>query len=122
MIRHVQQQGLARGALQQIEVCFKLRGKLYLGVIGEVGIQSFDDLLEGVFFLQFVDAPILEQAPSNSSEGAHEVQHTFVGPLGQGHLPVVELDSLPPFSVIGRLAGEDWHIAVPQVHVGGAIL
>ena len=67
-------------------------------------------------FSSYFMPPILKQTPSDTGEGAHDVEHTLCRPLCQCHLSVVKMDASPPLTVVGRLAGKQRHETVPQVH------
>ena len=81
MLIHEGQEGLPGCSLQQVEVVLEIIGQLNPLVIGEVAVQDLQDLLEGVILLELFEAPIFEESPNHSAEGANDVQRTLVRTL-----------------------------------------
>ena len=104
VVDHKHQQSLAACTLELVEVALKVVGQLHSGIVLKVCIQRSNDAVEGGFLLQLLEAPVLEESPGDSLEGSNYVQDRLVASLGEHHLAMVEMDSLTPFFVIGRLA------------------
>ena len=111
----IEQQGLAAWPLKKVEVSFKVGGELYSSIVCEVGVQSLDDAVECTISFKFFDAPVLEQPPGHTSEGTDDVEDRFTLSFGEGHLPLVKMDPLPPFAVVSGLTAERGDIVVSQV-------
>ena len=98
------QESLPRCSLKQVEVILEVIGQLNSLIIGEVAVQDLQNLLERVISLELLEAPVFEEPPNHATEGANYVQHALSCTLGESCLAVVDLDSLTPFTIVGRLA------------------
>ena len=48
------------------------------------------------------------KSPGRSSQATDDIQQRFTSSLCEGHLAVVDMNSLPPLLVVCGLPGEEW--------------
>ena len=121
MIVDIGQECLTWSTLEEVEVAFEIRRKLDSLVVREVAVQYLQHGLEGIVLVEVVQRPIFEQTPDHPLEAPNDVEDPLTCLLCQRHLPVVELHSLAPFTIVRRLTAEQWYIAVTDISVGGVL-
>ena len=91
-----------------IEVCRQLHPAIVLKVL----VQDLQDAFKRSFLLSCRHVEVLHQAPCSASQRAHQVDDCFTTAIAQDHLCMVQLNPLPPFSIVSRLSREHRDVGV----------
>ena len=73
-----------------------------------MSIQNGDHCLEGLRLLRTLQVEVFQKSPGRSSQATDDIQQRFTSSLCEGHLAVVDVNSLPPLLVVCGLPGEEW--------------
>ena len=109
MASHVAEERLSLTSLKsKVAIAVEVRRQLQPVVVLEVAVQDLDHCLKGLGFLRSLQVKVPEESPGCPSHTSDDVQQGLTGSLHEGHLAVVDVNSLPPPLVVSGLPGEEW--------------